>query len=82
MKFLKYSSLGLLIVLFALFLFFGVNYQAGYHYPPEKECRLTTGYSKVYVHWLAPLNNTLSNFCDGSLTPRYYESDGGCNCTE
>jgi hypothetical protein len=82
MKFLKYISLALLLVFIALFLMFGVEYKTGYFYPPKKECIISTGQTEVYVHWLLPLNNTLSNFCDGSPTPRYYEAKAGCNCVD
>ncbi len=82
MKFLKYFSLALLLVLLTLFLIFGVEYKAGHYYPAKDECVIPTGKTEVYVHWILPLNNTLSNFCDGSVTPRYYEAKGGCNCVD
>jgi hypothetical protein len=55
---------------------------AGYYYPAKDECIIPTGKTEVYVHWILPLNNTLSNFCDGSTTPRYYEAKEGCNCID
>jgi hypothetical protein len=82
MKILKYISLALLLVIFILFLMFGVEYKAGHYYPEGKECVIPTGQAEVYVHWLLPLNNTVSNFCDGSMTPKYYEAKGGCNCVD
>lgn len=82
MKFLKYFSLALILVIFALFLIFGVEYKAGYYYSAEKKCVIATGQTEVYVHWILPLNNTVSDFCDGSMTPKYYEAKAGCNCVD
>lgn len=82
MKFLKYFSYTLFFLLLLLFLVFGIEYKAGYYGSNGDDCVVPTGQKEVYVHWLLPLNNTLSNFCDGSMTPSYYKSEEMCSCTE
>ncbi|SER47335.1 hypothetical protein SAMN05444359_1514 [Neolewinella agarilytica] len=82
MKFLKYFSLFFVGLLLSLFLIFGVEYGAGSHYSNGEECIIASGQKEVYVHWFVPMNNMISDFCDGSLTPRYYEAKEKCNCVD
>jgi len=82
MKWLKRISLVFGILIFTLFLIYGVEYDSGYKYPKTNECKFPNGKKKVYVHWIKVLNNTRSNFCDYSLTPLYYNKTKkySCNC--
>jgi hypothetical protein len=82
MKFLKYFGLGLGLIILILFLAFGVEYNAGHYASKTGSCKIANGHSEVYVHWFVPMNTTVSNFCDGNMTPVYYEAKGDCNCSK
>lgn len=69
MKWIERIGLILLSGLLVLFLLFFVEYDFGLKKSPGLECKISQGMKQVYVHWLKPLNHTVSIFCDGSLSP-------------
>ncbi len=84
MKWIKRIGLILLSGLLVLFLPFFVEYDFGLKKSPGPECKISQGMKQVYVHWLKPLNHTVSVFCDGSLSPHYMPSKRNlpCDCKQ
>ncbi len=68
----------------AIFFTYFVEYNFGYKYPSDKQCILPQGYTRVYVHWLAPLNNTYATFCNAETTPLHHrgkkQEQYRCDC--
>ena len=84
MKFIKKILLAILLLLILGFSFFFIEFDFGVKYPSDDKCTIPTGRKKVYVHWLKPLNNTISNFCNGEATPYFHitkdDESYKCHC--
>lgn len=70
----KKGILAVLVLCMILFFTFLFEYRFGWVYSSDRT-EVEAGYSKVYVHWLKPMNTVLVSMCDGSSSPRCVRPD-------